>query len=254
MKCWWNDEGLMWARSASDSMAIGCAKCCAHPRHGLGDALDARLRQANLGDAAADRTSQETNENLVDDERGEQLRVGGFRHQLDEARRRVDDRRRRLAHEQATAAPCARHAVRVDPQCQLSDLVRIEVELERQERLALARPDDLTGDGQIDGVRDHARRVVGVDLAPEHDDLRALRHDAEGRRDRRPHHLGVGLGASDHVETGHAERERPVVRRVRSKQPRQAEQALGVGSVIGSRLRRTRRPRQPAAIPLGWIG
>ena len=168
---------------------MGCAKFARTHVTALATRWTPDSCLADLRDARADRTAQQANEDLVDDERREQLRVGGLGHQLDEARRRIDDRRRRLAHEHATAVLRARHAVRVDLQRQLRDLVRIEIELEREERLALAGPDDLAGDRQVDRVRDHARGVVRVDLAPEHDDLRALRDDAQGRRDRRPHHL-----------------------------------------------------------------
>ena len=78
----------------------------------------------------------------------------------------------------------AGNAVRKHLERQLGDPYRIEPEHEGEERLAHAGTHDLAGDRQIHGVREHARGVIGKHLAPQHHDLRALRHDAERGRNR----------------------------------------------------------------------
>ena len=134
----------------------------------------------------------------------EQLGFCGLRHRLDQARRRVGDRWRSPADNDGPTLMGAGNAVRKHLERQLGDPIRIEPEHEGEERLAHAGTHDLAGDRQIHGVREHARGVVGKHLAPQHHDLRALRHDAERGRNRPPHHLSIRPGASHDPEAWQA--------------------------------------------------
>ena len=121
----------------------------AHPRHRLGDSLDARFLLADLRDARTDGAEQEANEDLVDDQGGEQLRVrwGG-----PSTRRGAPPRRRSPSSPGPRTRPgclCGvGYAVREDFQRELRDLVRVEIELECEKRFALAGPDDWPATGR----------------------------------------------------------------------------------------------------------
>jgi len=62
----------------------------AQPRHRFRDALHARIGLPDRRDAAAHRTAQQADQELVDHERREELRIGLPRHELEQARRGVE--------------------------------------------------------------------------------------------------------------------------------------------------------------------
>ena len=69
----------------------GLREMRADPRHGFADPPHFRLRVPDLSDTRADRRSQQTNQDLVDDQRAEKIRILGMGHEIEQARHRVDD-------------------------------------------------------------------------------------------------------------------------------------------------------------------
>jgi hypothetical protein len=63
----------------------------ADPGDRFGNPLDPRLRVSDLRHTVADGRAQQTNEDLVDDERSEKIRILRLSHQVEQARYRVDD-------------------------------------------------------------------------------------------------------------------------------------------------------------------
>ena len=79
MKRWWNDDALMWTEAAISSTVTGCAKCARIQDTASAIRCTPDFGCSDLGDTRADRRAQQPNQDLVDDERSEEvgvLRVG----------------------------------------------------------------------------------------------------------------------------------------------------------------------------------
>ena len=83
MKRWWNDDALMWTERGHVLDRDGLRKMRAYPGDGFGNPLDAGLRVANLRDTSADGRAQQTNQDLVDDEWSEEIRIFRVGHQFE---------------------------------------------------------------------------------------------------------------------------------------------------------------------------
>ena len=170
----------------------GLREVLAHPRHGRGHATDARLLLADLRDTRAGRTEQQPDEDLVDDQRREELRLPGWA---------IESTRRAAASTMAVlvgATITPRLSFEPGTPCgntfKVSSAILYGSSLStRRKWLAPAGLGDPAGEREMDGVRDEARGVVGMDLSPEHDALGALRDDAQRGEDRRPPITRVGL-------------------------------------------------------------
>ena len=109
----------MWTEAAISSTVTGCAKCARIQGHGFGHPLHSRLRVPDLSDTAADRRAQQTNQDLVDDQRSEKIRILRPGHQVEQARDRVDDVIGRASDIQPTIVRRLGNATRVDPRGEL---------------------------------------------------------------------------------------------------------------------------------------
>ena len=130
----------------------------AYPGHGARNPLHAGLRLTNLRDAASNRRAKQANQDLVDDERSEEVRVLRLCHQLEQARHRIDDAVGRLPHVQPAIVRDPRHPLGVDPLRKLGDASRIQVQLEPEIRFTAAGSSHLRGERQVDGEYQDARR------------------------------------------------------------------------------------------------
>ena len=153
----------------------------AYPGYGFGNPLDSGLRLPDLGDTTANRGAQQTNQNLVDDERSEEVRILCLGHQIEQARHGVDDCVGRASDVQPAIVSSLGDAMRVHPRCEFCDARGIQVQLEAEKRSPRSRSNHLAGDRQIDGEDEHPRRIVFEHFAAKHDDLGTLGHDAEAR-------------------------------------------------------------------------
>ena len=79
---------------------------------------------SDLSDTVADGRAQQTNQDLVDDERSEEIRILGPGHQVEQARDRVDDVVGRAPDIQPTIVRRLGDASRVDPRRELSPPAR----------------------------------------------------------------------------------------------------------------------------------
>ena len=80
----------MWTGAAMSSTVTGWAKCARIQETARRPAAR-RTSVANLSDPAAEGRAQQTNQNLVDHERSEEIRILRPRHQVEQARDRVND-------------------------------------------------------------------------------------------------------------------------------------------------------------------
>lgn len=96
--------------------------------------------------------------------------------------------------------------------------MRVEVQPETEVRLGRAGPRDLAGDRQINREDEHARRVILVDLLPEHHALRPLRDDAQDRPRHGVYQLRVRSRGASGVQTGEVQLKATVVRGVSADQ------------------------------------
>ena len=187
----------------------------ADPGHGFTNALHFRLRVPDLSDTRTDRRSQQTNQDLVDDQRPEKIRILRLGHQVEQPRHRVDDAIGRAPDIQATTVRRLGNATRVHPRGELSDPRGIQIEHEAEIWILPAGASHLARDRQIDGEHEQMRGIVFEHFTAEHHDLGALRRDAEsgaqggvagfGRHSREPY----GVRARE------PQLERPVVGGVR---------------------------------------
>ena len=199
---------------------------------------------SDLRDTVANRRAQQTNQDLVDDERSEQIRILGPGHQVEQARHRVDDVVGRASDIQPAIVRRLGDATRVDPRGELSHPRGIQIEHEAEIRILPTGASHLAGDRQIHGEDEQVRGIVFEHFTAKHHDLGALRRDAQGGAQR-----GVaGLGRHPREAHGIGAREpklkRPVVRGVRRESD---------WRVVAAPMRRALRascPRRVAAADL----
>ena len=79
MKCSWKEDTLMCTSSANSSTFIGCEKLLAQPGDGLCNSVHTGFGETHLSDANPDRAAQQPDQNLIDHQRGEELRIAGMR-------------------------------------------------------------------------------------------------------------------------------------------------------------------------------
>ena len=170
---------------------------------------------SDLRDTAADRRAQQTNQDLVDDERSEQIRILRPGHQVEQARDRVDDVVGRASDIQPTIVRRLGDAARVDPRGELSHPRGIQIQREAEIRILPTGASHLAGDRQIHGEDEQVRGIVFEHFTAKHHDLGTLRRDAQGGAQRGVGGLGrhpreaYGIGARE------PELKRSVVRGVR---------------------------------------
>ena len=174
----------------------GLGEIGAQPRDGFRHAVHAGFRPADLGHPDPDGTAEQPDQDLLDDEGGEQLRLPGLRHQFEQPCRGVDDPQVDRADVDATVLWHARQAVRIHLQDQLGNLVRVEIQPEREVRLGGAGFRDLASHWQIHGEHQHPGRVVLIDLLPQQHAFRALRDDAQGGSRHGMHQLRVRFSSA----------------------------------------------------------
>ena len=184
MKRWWNDDALMWTEAAISSTVTGCAKCARIQDDRFGNPLHAGLRLSDLGDTAADRRAQQTNQDLVDDERSEEVRILGLGHQFEQARDGVDDVVGRASDIQPAIVGRLGDATRVDPRGEFCHARGIQVQREAEIRILPTGASHLAGDRQIHGEDEQVRGIVFEHFTAKHHDLGPLRGDAQGRAQR----------------------------------------------------------------------
>ena len=136
----------------------------------------------------------------------------GLRHQLEQPRHGIDDPVGRASDVQPASIGRLRDAARVDPCRELCHARGIQVQHEAEIRILATGSNDLARDRQIDGEDEQVRGIVFEDFAAEHDDLRALRGDAERRAERRVHRLGAHPRQTDRVGPGKAKLKGTVMR------------------------------------------
>ena len=187
----------------------------ADPGHGFANPLHVRLRVPDLSDARADRRSQQTNQDLVDDQRPEKIRILRLGHQVEQARHRVDDVIGRAPDIQATTVRRLGNATRVHPRGELCDSRGIQIEHEAEIGILPTGAAHLARDRQIDGEHEQMRGIVFEHFTAKHDDLGALRRDAQSGPQRGVGGLGRHSREAYGVRARQPELERPVVGGVR---------------------------------------
>ena len=101
------------------------------PGYCFRDAVHTGILEADLGYPDTGGTAEQTDQNLIDHEGGEQFSVLGQRHQLDQLCCRVEDVRIGRSDAHGTALLNPRQTVRVHLQDHFGDLVRIRIQPER---------------------------------------------------------------------------------------------------------------------------
>src|SRR6476661_5576503 len=107
----------------------------ANPAHGLTDALNARLGLSDLRHSRPNRRTQQTDDDLVDDERPQHLRLFRIRHQVEQSCHRIHETVRRVADVETSNVRRLADAVRKYPCGEFSDTWGIKVEDETEIRL-----------------------------------------------------------------------------------------------------------------------
>ena len=97
--------------------------CFDHP-------LQTRIRLAHLRDASPYRRPQHANQNLVEDQRCDQVSVCRVSHQLQQSNHRVDNRIVGVADVQRAAFGNLRESMRIDLRGESGDLLQVEQDLE----------------------------------------------------------------------------------------------------------------------------
>ena len=128
MKRWWNDDALMWTEAAISSTVTGCAKCARIQVTASAIRCTPDFGVSDLRDTAADRRAQQTNQDLVDDERSEEIRILGPGHQVEQARDGVDDVVGRAPDIEPTIVRRLGDAARVDPRRELRHARGIQIQ------------------------------------------------------------------------------------------------------------------------------
>ncbi len=187
----------MCTEAAISSTVTGCAKCARIQRDRFGHSLHSRLCVADLRDPVADGGPQQSNQDLVDDQRSEKLRILRLRHQVEQARHRVDDVIGRAPDIQAATVRRLGNAARVHPGGELCDARGIEIEHEAEIRILPTGASHLGRDRQIHGEDEQVRGIVFEHFAAEHHHLGALRRDAQRRTQR-----GIGWPQSSSATAG----------------------------------------------------
>jgi hypothetical protein len=70
---WWNADALMCADAAISSNGDGLREMGAYPGHGFGNPVDSGLGFSDLGDTSTNWCPQQTNQDLVDNQRSEEI-------------------------------------------------------------------------------------------------------------------------------------------------------------------------------------
>ena len=96
-------------------------KMRADPAHGLADALHARLGLADLRHSWTDPRTQQTNDDLVDDERSEHFCFFRVGHQVEQPRHRIDETVGRVADVEPPHVRRLANAAWIHPRGQLGD-------------------------------------------------------------------------------------------------------------------------------------
>ena len=187
----------MWTDVAISSTVMGCAKCARIQETASANPLHFRLRVPDLRDTRADRRSQQTNQDLVDDQRPEKIRILRLSHQVEQARHRVDDVIGRAPDIEATTVRRLGNATRVYPRGELCYSRGIEIQHEAEIWILPTCATHLAGDRQIHGEDEQMRWIVFEHFTAEHDDLGALRRDAQSGAQR-----GVGRPRSSFARGG----------------------------------------------------
>jgi hypothetical protein len=223
----WNDDALMWTEPAISSTVTGCAKMLAYPGHGFGNPLHSGLRLSDLGDTSANRRAQQTNQDLVDHERSEEVRILRPGHQIQQARHGVDDGVGRASDIQPAIVRHLGDAMRVYPLGEFSHARKIQVQLEAEKGLPSARSSHVPGDRQIDREDQHARGIVLEHFAAKHDGLGTLSHHAERRPLRRVNGLLRHPRSAQGIGSREAKRKHPIVPGILRDQVGQSSQGHG---------------------------
>ena len=145
----------MWTEAAISSTVTGCAKCARIQHDRLADSLDARLGLTDLRHPRTDRRTQQTDDDLVDDERPEHLRLFRVGHQVEQSGHRIDDAVGRVADVETAHVRRLANAVRKYPRGEFSDTCGIKVEDETEIRLFPAGSNHLARNREIDSEDEH---------------------------------------------------------------------------------------------------
>ena len=122
---------------------------------------------------------QQTNQDLVDDQRPEKLRILRLGHQVEQARHRVDDVIGRAPDIQATTVRRLGNATRIHPRGELCYSRGIEIEHEAEIWILPTGASHLARDRQIHGEDEQVRGIVFEHFTAKHHHLGALRRDAQ---------------------------------------------------------------------------
>ena len=214
----------------------GLGEMFAYPGHGLGDPVHSGLRLSDLGDTSTNRTAQQTNQDLVDHQRSEEVRVCRPGHQIQQSRHRVDDGVGRLPDVEPAIVRRLGDATRVDPRGQFGHARGNQIQLEPEKRVPPTGARHLAGDGQVHREEEHARGVVFEHFTAEHHDLGTLRHDAQRRSQRGVDGLGRYASTPQRIRPREAKRKHTIARSVARDRVGQFSQRHGARSGEADRM------------------
>ena len=189
----------------------GLREMRADPGHGFANPPHFRLRVPDLSDTRADRRAQQTNQDLVDDQRPEKIRILRMGHEIEQARHRVDDVVGRAPEIHAATVRHLGSATRVYPRRELSDSRGVQVEHEAEIWIFPTGADHLARERQIHGEDQQVRGIVFEHFTSEHDHLGALRRDAQSGAQGGVGRLGCYSREADGVRARKPQLERPIV-------------------------------------------